>query len=401
MKYDAEPRILDANDESDSRQSKNVEFSERQLLTPLLNACVEASASDLHLSTGEPPFMRRRGKLIRSQWDGVLTDSQMNQIACELIGPNIEQQLQRKGDVDGSVTGCDNVRFRFNIYQRQSKLAIAVRRLEDRIRTLEELGLPDSLYELSDLRDGLVIVSGPTGSGKTTTLATLIDRVNQNQQSHIITIEDPIEYLHPSRQSLVNQRQLGVDCPTFNDALVSSLRQDPDVILVGEIRELETVRIALTAAETGHLVFTTVHAGDSVGVIERITSVFPAEEQAGVRQQLALVLRANVSQKLLIADGNAVVADERRGTETVRRRVIASEIMRVNSAVANLIASGKSRQIYSAIESGASGGMQTLDQDLARLMVKGMISERTAMAYAHNFSVVIDRYERLRRGGRR
>ena len=179
---------------------------------------------------------------------------------------------------------------------------------------------------------------------------------------------------------------------------MASLRQDPDVILVGEIRDLETIRIAITAAETGHLVFTTVHAGDSVGVIERITSVFPAEEQSGVRRQLALVLRANISQKLIVADGSAVVADERRGSDDVKRRVIASEVLRVNSAAANLIATGKSQQIYSVIESGKAAGMQTLDQDLARLMKNRLISERTAMAYAHNPKIVADRFARMREG---
>ncbi|MEM0926192.1 MAG: PilT/PilU family type 4a pilus ATPase, partial [Planctomycetota bacterium] len=283
-----------------------------------------------------------------------------------------------------------------NVFVSQGVLAIAIRRLDDTIRPLSELGLPDSLYSLADLRDGLVVVSGPTGSGKSTTLATLIDRINRQHQSHIITIEDPIEYLHPSQRSLVHQRQLGVDCPSFHDALVASLRQDPDVILVGEIRELETIRIAITAAETGHLVFTTVHAGDSVGVIERITSVFPADEQSGVRRQLALIMRANISQKLILADGSAVVADERRGSNDVKRRVIASEVMRVNSAVSNLIATGKSQQIYSVIESGTSAGMQTLDQDLARLMREGLISERTAMAYANNPTIVADRFARMR-----
>lgn len=371
------------------------------LLLRLLDQCVELNASDLHLSTGEPPFFRFRGKLIRAENGVALTAEQLQQIVQSLVGVDFEQRLQRRGWIDGSLSGNHEARYRFNVFRRQSDLAVAIRRLENRIRPLDELGLPESLYELADLRDGLVIVSGPTGSGKSTTLATLIDRINERQQSHIITVEDPIEYLHPSKKSLVNQRQVGIDCPTFNDALVAALRQDPDVILVGEIRDLETIRIALTAAETGHLVFTTVHAGDSVGVIERITSVFPADEQAGVRRQLSLVLRANVSQRLLIADGKAVEADVRRGTELVRRRVVTSEVMRVNSAVANLIANGKSRQIYSAIESGTTGGMQTLDQDLARLMAVGMISERTAVAYAHNPSVVLDRYERLRRGGRR
>ncbi|MEM6470311.1 MAG: PilT/PilU family type 4a pilus ATPase [Planctomycetota bacterium] len=365
-------------------------------LHQLLDHCVNVGASDLHLGHGELPFFRNRGRMLRADKFDRVDSAQIRQFALVMVGPNLDDQIERRGAVDGSLTGRDGSRYRFNVFISSGVLAIAIRRLDDQIRPLKELGLPDSLYSLADLRDGLVIVSGPTGSGKSTTLATLIDRINRQHQSHIITIEDPVEYLHPSQQSLVHQRQLGVDCPSFHDALVASLRQDPDVILVGEIRELETIRIAITAAETGHLVFTTVHAGDSVGVIERLTSVFPAEEQAGVRRQLALVLRANISQKLIVADGPAVVADEQRGTTEVKRRVIASEIMRVNSAVANLIASGKSNQIYSSIESGTAIGMQTLDQDLARLMKQRLISERTAMAYAHNPAIVADRFARMR-----
>jgi twitching motility protein PilT len=198
---------------------------------------------------------------------------------------------------------------------------------------------------------------------------------------------------------LVNQRQIGIDSDSFNDALVSALRQDPDVILVGEIREIDTIRTAITAAETGHLVLTTVHAPDCVGVIERLTSVFPADEQAGVRRQLALVLKAVIAQHLMVADGPAVLADEKAGQRQVARRVLGSEIMRVNSAIGNLIASAKSAQIMSMIESGTSAGMRTLDQDLARLMHEGMVSERTANAYAQNPSIVQDRLARLRRRG--
>ncbi|MEM1228575.1 MAG: PilT/PilU family type 4a pilus ATPase [Planctomycetota bacterium] len=365
-------------------------------LHQLLDHCVALGASDLHLGSGELPFFRNRGRMLRAEGYSELDAGQIRDLAHFMVGESLDDQMSRRGAIDGSLTGRDGSRYRFNVYVSQGVMAIAIRRLDDTIRPLSELGLPDSLYSLADLRDGLVVVSGPTGSGKSTTLATLIDRINREHQSHIITIEDPVEYLHPSQRSLVHQRQLGIDCPSFQDALVASLRQDPDVILVGEIRELETIRIAITAAETGHLVFTTVHAGDSVGVIERITSVFPAEEQAGVRRQLALVLRANISQKLIVADGPAVVADEKRGSNEVKRRVIASEIMRVNSAVANLVASGKSQQIYSVIESGSNAGMQTLDQDLARLMKQGLISERTAMAYAHNPAIVADRFARLR-----
>ncbi|MEM7783177.1 MAG: PilT/PilU family type 4a pilus ATPase [Planctomycetota bacterium] len=363
----------------------------------LLDHCSESCASDVHLGAGDWPFFRTRGRMRRAESFAQLDAVQIREIAISMVGDSVDEQLSRRGALDGSLTGRDGSRYRFNIYVSSGNMAIAIRRLDDLIRPLHELGLPDSLYNLADLRDGLVIVSGPTGSGKSTTLATIIDRINRQRQSHIVTIEDPIEYLHPSRQSMVHQRQLGIDCPSFHDALVASLRQDPDVILVGEIRDLETIRIAITAAETGHLVFTTVHAGDSVGVIERLTSVFPAEEQAGVRRQLALVMRANISQKLIVADGLAVMADEKRGTDRVKRLVVASEIMRVNPAVANLIANGKSHHIYSVIESGTMAGMQTLDQDLARLMKEGLISERTAMAYAHNPAIVAERFARMRR----
>src|SRR5262249_41993629 len=204
-------------------------------------------------------------------------------------------------------------------------------RLEDRFRGLAELGLPESLYELCNLPDGLVVVCGPTGAGKSTTLATMLDRVNQTRRCHVITIEDPIEYIHPPALSLISQRQVGSDAGTFNDALVASLRQDPDVILVGEIRDLATIRTAITAAETGHLVFTTVQAGDCVGAVERLVSVFPADEQAGVRRQLSLVLRAIIAQHLLIVDGAGgnLNGNGQPALPVRRSRVAVSEVLTV------------------------------------------------------------------------
>jgi twitching motility protein PilT len=272
-------------------------------------------------------------------------------------------------------------------------LAIALRRLEDRFRSLAELGMPESLYELCDLPDGLVVVCGPTGAGKSTTLASLIDRINRTRRCHIVTIEDPIEYLHAPLRSLVNQRQVGTDAATFNDALVASLRQDPDVILVGEIRDLATVRTAITAAETGHLVLTTVHAGDCVGAIERLVSVFPADEQAGIRRQIAMVLRTIIAQHLLIADGSA---GQKSDAANKRDRVAASEVLMVNAAVGNLIATAKGSQIYSTMETGSAQGMQTLEQDLARLLVANVISENTAFTLARNPAIVRDRANLLR-----
>ena len=379
---------------SDAMSPLNLDAAS-ELLSGFLKTCVAEGASDLHLSSGQSPFFRADGKLRRNESWPVLSGEDVLAVASVLAQRDLTNWS--KGAIDGAVTEAGG-RFRFNIFRKQHETAIAIRRLEERIRTLDELGLPESLYDLADLKDGLVIVAGPTGSGKSTTLATLIDRINREHHSHIITIEDPIEYIHPPKNSLVNQRQIGVDSDSFNDALVASLRQDPDVILVGEIRELETIRTAITAAETGHLVLATVHAPDCMGVIERMVSVFPTAEQAGVRRQLALVLKSVVAQHLMVADGPSVVADESAGNRDVARRVLASEIMRVNSAIANLIASGKSAQILSLIESGTASGMRTLDQNLAELVHDGMISTRTAEAYAQNPGIVQDRLARLQRG---
>ncbi len=386
------------------------------LLDNLLRLCRERDASDIHLSAGLPPYLRVQGVLEPQTELGATSNEWLAKVVESLPLGASRQSLERIGSADGALSAKDGTRFRVNVFRRRDALSIALRRLEDRFRSLAELGLPDSLYELCDLAHGLVVVGGPTGSGKSTSLATLIDRINQTRRGHIITIEDPIEYLHESRLSLVNQRQVGSDAATFDDALIASLRQDPDVILVGEIREIKTIRTAITAAETGHLVFTTVHAGDCVGVIERVVSVFPAEEQPGVRRQLSLVLQAVVVQHLLVADGARQASGGRqppggnqddptgvpsnRGADAPRSpkrsRVVAREVMRMTPAVANLIGNGKGNQIYSSMESGSAAGMQTFEQDLARLWVGGWISEQTATAYARNVSVLQDRASRLR-----
>ncbi len=376
-------------------------------LEPLLQACCESQASDVHLSAGLPPYFRVHGVLApRDGWPTLSADD-LVQLVDRLPLGAARSSLTQIGSCDGAVSAGDGTRFRVNVFRRRDTLSIALRRLDDTFRPLRELGLPESLYDLCDLANGLVIVGGPTGSGKSTTLATLIDRINSTHRMHVITIEDPIEYLHVPKQSLVNQRQVGTDASTFNDALVASLRQDPDVILVGEIRDLNTIRTAITASETGHLVFTTVHAGDCVGVIERLVSVFPADEQSGMRRQLSLVLQAIIVQQLLIVDGTERTANEgarasdRNAQAAARRqRVIASEILRNTPAVANLIATGKGTQIYSSMESGTAVGMQTLEQDLARLWVSGLISESTARAYARSPGVLEDRAQRLRQGRR-
>jgi twitching motility protein PilT len=363
--------------------------SPAEIVEHFLAACIAADGSDLHFSPGLPPHIRIHGELAPLAGEPVCGGEIIARIGGELLrhmGGSGEIGDMPRGSRDGAITSAGGVRFRFNVFRRQNEAAIALRRLEDRFRSLQELGLPESLLQFAGMRDGLIIVSGTTGAGKSTTLATLLDHVNRTRSGHIITIEDPIEYLHAPLRCVVNQRQVGLDAPTFNDALVASLRQDPDVVLVGEVRDLDTIRTAITAAETGHLVFTTLHAGDCVGSIERVVSVFPSDEQDGIRRQLSLVLRGIVAQRLLPVAGDDVSV----------RRIPCSEILINTPAVANLIATCKSAQIYSAMETGTSLGMQTFEQDLARLWVGGRISEATAMAMARNPNILRERAANLR-----
>jgi twitching motility protein PilT len=371
--------------------------SVRQLLNDLLAECVRQDASDLHLSPGLPAYLRVHGVLEPLEARGPLSPETLAALGEELMGTTDRAAYRGTGSLDGAFSADDGTRFRFNVFRRQGEVAIALRRLEDTFRPLSDLGLPDSLYQLCDLPDGLVIVCGPTGAGKSTTLATLLDRINQTRRCHIVTIEDPIEYLHRPAKALVNQRQVGADTSSFNDALVASLRQDPDVILVGEIRDLGTIRTAITAAETGHLVFTTVHAGDCAGAIGRLVSVFPAEEQAGIRRQLSLVLRTIIAQHLLVADGRAGLRPAAEGEPRRRSRVVASEVLHNTGAAANLIATAKSAQIYSIMEMGGGQGMHTLEQELARLWVGNWITESTALTMARNPNIVKDRAALLRK----
>lgn len=369
------------------------------LLLQLLDHCVAEKASDLHLSADHPPYLRLQGVLAPLADQGTLSPATLRGMANYLCqGCNV-QALEETGALDGALSTADGTRFRYNVYRRGGEFSIALRRLEETIRQLSDLGLSNDLYQLAELRDGLVLLAGPTGCGKSTTLATLIDRINRSRRSHIITIEDPIEYLHPSHHSLVDQRQIGTDARSFNDALIAALRQDPDVILVGEIRDLETIRTAITAAETGHLVFATVHASDCAGSIDRLVTVFPAEEQPGIRRQLAMVLRAIIAQRLLVADGtpaesNQALQDRSAAQETSPARaalVLASEVLMVNSAVSNLIAQAKDTQIYSMMETGSSEGMYTFEENLASLLQRRRISERTAVAIAKNPQVMLNR----------
>jgi twitching motility protein PilT len=365
-------------------------------LRTMLDAMSSRDASDLHLAPGLPPYLRVQGDLEPIPGAAPTDRDWIAAVTGALLGEAAGAALAKHGTCDGAFTASSGVRFRANAFRTLRGVALAIRRLEQGFRSLAELGLPPTLYELCELQHGLVAIAGPTGAGKSTTLATLIDRINATRACHVITIEDPIEYVHAPRRALVQQRQVGVHATGFHQALVSALREDPDVILLGEIRDLDTIRTAIRAAETGHLVLTTVHAGDCVGAIERMTAVFPADEQTGIRAQLALVLRAVVAQRLLVADGPRAVTDGHP------RRVVASEVLRVTPAVAHQIASGKTMQIYAAMETGARFGMTTFDADLARLSATGFVSSIQAAAHSRSRDSLDRRAEprsRNREGG--
>ena len=273
------------------------------LLQKILQHAIEENASDVHLAPGSPVHYRIDGKLLQESFAELPEQRFTQTIADQFIGAILnqpqQQQLSERGSVDGAYSIDDQNRFRFNVYKRNSETCFAFRFLANNVPMLNELGLNDRLYELSNLTDGLILVAGPTGSGKSTTIAALIDRINKTRSAHIITIEDPVEFIHRSDRSLVNQRQVGVDVETFGQALLDAVRQDPDVILVGELRDLDTIRTAVTAAETGHLVFASVHAGDCKTAVERLVSAFPAEEQNLASRLVATVLRTVIVQHLL------------------------------------------------------------------------------------------------------
>ncbi len=361
-------------------------------LQKILTDAVDTGASDVHLAPGENIYLRVEGVLVKR--DQQLTSQQTKGFAQSVLSAAQIGQLDSRGSVDGAISLDDESRFRFNIYLRDDSICFALRLLPKTIATLGELGLGDQLYQLCDLKDGLILVAGPTGSGKSTTIAALIDRINQRRSSHIVTIEDPIEFVHRSTKSLVNQRQVGTDVPSFQQALLDAVRQDPDVILVGELRDLETIRTAITAAETGHLVFASVHAGDAKTAIERLISAYSAEEQNFAQRLVATVLRSVIVQHLLPRYESL---NQPLETEAKLGRVLASEVMHVNSAIANLIANGTLSQIASMIETNQDDGMWTLDGSLARLWRSRKISEQTARSLARNPAMLNQLSKRISR----
>ena len=329
------------------------------MIDKLLKLVIDSKASDLHISCHEPPILRINGELQRTDFAPFSPD-QVEKFCFSFLTPQQTEFLLENREIDLSY-GLEGLgRFRINIYCDRFGYAAALRTITETIPTLEQLQLPPSTKEIAQLPRGLVLVTGPTGSGKSTTLAAIIDWINTHRSEHILTIEDPIEFVHKSKKSLINQRELGSNTHSFSNALRSALREDPDVILIGEMRDLETISLAVTAAETGHLVFGTLHTSSAATTIDRLIDVFPPEQQTQIRIQLSNSLKAVLSQTLLKKKDGA-------------GRCMAMEIMSVTPAIANLIREGKTSQIYSAIQTGRKEGMQTLEASLAELYQQGLV----------------------------
>jgi twitching motility protein PilT len=336
-------------------------------IADLLLGTLAAEASDLHLCAGSPPMTRKRGQLSRLGEFPELTPQESREMVYSLLNNDQRKKLENDLQVDLSYAIPGHGRFRVNAYFQRGAVGAAFRTIPTEMPLLTTLGLPKVLDEFTKKPRGFVLVTGPTGSGKSTTLAAMIDRINRERSEHIMTVEDPIEFLHTSQRCIVNQRELGTDAHSFGMALKAALRQDPDVILVGEMRDLETIATALTAAETGHLVFATLHTQDTAQTVDRIVDVFPPAQQHQVRMQLSITLQGIVTQQLLpTADGQG--------------RVCATEVLVPTPGVRNLIREGKTHQIYSALQTGASHGMMTMDASMVSLVKQGKITRELAEA---------------------
>jgi twitching motility protein PilT len=347
----------------------------------LLERMVEANASDLHVTTGTPPAIRVRGEVERIEGFDALTGEETQQLLYRILSSEQQKHLELNRQLDFSYSIPGLARFRVNTYFQRESIGAAFRLIPTELKTLEELGIPESLHVLAEKPRGLVLVPGPTGSGKSTTLAAIIDEINRNRSEHILTIEDPIEFLHRHKRCIVNQREIGPDATSVATALRAALRQDPDVILVGEMRDLETISTALTAAETGHLVFGTLHTQSAPSTIDRIIDVFPAEQQEQVRIQIANSLQGVVTQALLpTADGMG--------------RVPALEILLPDDAVRNLIRQGKVEQIYSVMQTNTSRGMQTMEQSLGDLIQRRVVDLELGLSRSSRPNQLIGLLER-------
>jgi twitching motility protein PilT len=340
-------------------------------LHQLLRAMIEKGASDMHITTGAPPLLRIDGNVVPLKLD-VLSPIETKQICYSILTEEQKIEFEKNKELDLSFGVKNLSRYRANIFMQRGAVSGAFRAIPFKILTFDELGLPAVVAELAERPRGLILVTGPTGSGKSTTLASIIDKINSEHRQHIMTIEDPIEYLHPHKRSIVNQREIGADTYRFKDALKYVLRQDPDVVLVGEMRDLETIEAALTIAETGHLVFATLHTNSAVQSINRVIDVFPPHQQAQVRAQLSFVLEGVLSQLLLPRAG-------------APGRVMSMEVMIPNAAIRNLIREDKVHQIYSQMQVGqGKHGMQTMNQSLFSLYARRMITLQEALGRSND-----------------
>lgn len=346
----------------------------------VLKAAVQRGASDIHMVIGLPPAARIRGAIVQMEEFPALTAEESKKMIYSVLFENQRSKFEQNLELDCSVQIPNLSRFRINVFMQKNGVEAVLRVISSKIPNPEQLNLPEAVLKFAHLPNGLVLVTGPTGSGKSTTLACLINLINQSRHEHILTIEDPIEFVYDNRSCIIRQREVGQQTKSFTNALKSALRQDPDIVLIGEMRDLETISAALTIAETGHLVFGTLHTTDAAQTIDRVVDVFPPHQQQQVRVQLSTSLRGVVSQILLPkTDGVG--------------RVAAREIMVVTPAIANLIREGKTHQVYSAIETGAKFGMINLDRALLGLVQNGLVSTEDAMSKARN-------PEYIRSGGR-
>lgn len=330
----------------------------------------EAGASDVHLTAGLPPKMRKNGSLISMAFPE-LTAEDTREAASHVMSKEQMEMLAKRGEYDLAYSIPGKGRYRVNAFRQRGAIALAFRLVAEKIPSPEELGVPASIIDLYQRKRGLVLVTGPTGSGKSTTLAAIIDKVNQHRDAHIITLEDPIEYYHPHKMSMVNQREIGLDTQSYANALRAALREDPDVILVGEMRDYETISVAVTAAETGHLVLSTLHTIGAASTVDRIIDVFPPHQQQQIRVQLSNVLEAIISQQLIPRpDGNG--------------RVAAFEVLHANTAIRNLIREGKSHQIANIMQTSRRLGMITMDDAIAELVRDRKITRQMAVSFAQD-----------------
>lgn len=346
----------------------------------LLEEIVRKNASDLHLHVGLPPMMRVDGTLTPFSGYNPLNSEEVERLVFAILDDDQQKILIKDKEFDFSFAFGDLGRFRVNAFHERGNLAASLRLIPNQIKTIAELGMPPVIQSFADFPRGLVLVTGPTGSGKSTTLAALIDKINSEKAQHIITIEDPIEFTHKSKRSAIVQREVHYDTYSFSAALRSSLRQDPDVVLIGEMRDLETISAAITIAETGHLVFATLHTNSAAQSIDRMIDVFPPHQQPQVRSQLANILQGICAQRLVPAIGGG--------------RVVAAEVMVANPAIRNIIREGKTHQLDTVIQTGADQGMQTMDRTLVKLVQSGVVTYDDA----REFAVDLVEFERLMRG---